>query len=177
MQLLHDTFYFSAIWRLQVPGWNDRKHRRKHLPNSVPRKFDTREQFDHNIASFTSIVINHSVSSSCNDRSLLTYVEKTLFKNLQGVSIKCTRPIWMLFEESRTLMSLCVILYKSQSLYVLFGTLQQVFWATWFLGSEIECIFRPLKFLCVEQVNFWHRSLNDKVLRSNHPVLSVKISS
>ena len=48
---------------------NDCKHRRKHVPNSVPSNFDVCGHFDCNIASFTSIVINGSVSSSCNDRS------------------------------------------------------------------------------------------------------------
>ena len=48
---------------------NGRKHRRKHVFESVPSSSDTREHFDYNIASFTGIVINCSVSSSCNDRS------------------------------------------------------------------------------------------------------------
>ena len=46
-----------------------------------------------------------------------------------------------------------------------------------FSGSEIICIFRLLKFMCIVQVNFWHNSLSDKLLGSNHPVLSVEISS
>ena len=48
---------------------NGRKHRCKHVSDSVPSSFDTREHFDYNIASLTGIVINCSVSSSCNDRS------------------------------------------------------------------------------------------------------------
>ena len=48
---------------------NGRKHRRKHVSDSVPSSSDTREHFDYNIASFTAIVVNCSVSSSCNDRS------------------------------------------------------------------------------------------------------------
>ena len=36
---------------------------------SVPSNFDAPEHFDYNIASFTSIVINCSVSCSCSDRS------------------------------------------------------------------------------------------------------------
>ena len=36
---------------------------------SVPSNFDTRERFVSNITSFTSIVINYSVSYSCNDHS------------------------------------------------------------------------------------------------------------
>ena len=48
---------------------NGSKHRCKHVSDSVPSSFDTFEHFDYNIASFTSIVINCSVSSSCNDRS------------------------------------------------------------------------------------------------------------
>ena len=35
----------------------------------VSNGFDTREHLDYNIASLTGIVINCSVSSSCNDRS------------------------------------------------------------------------------------------------------------
>ena len=48
---------------------NDRKHRRKHVSNSVPSSLDAREHFDYSIASFTSTVISCSVFSSCNDRS------------------------------------------------------------------------------------------------------------
>ena len=48
---------------------NGRKHLCKHVSDSVPSSFDTREHFDYNIASLTSIVIGCSVSSSCNDRS------------------------------------------------------------------------------------------------------------
>ena len=48
---------------------NSRKHCCEHVPDSVPHNFDTREHFDYIIASFTGIVINCSVSSSCNDRS------------------------------------------------------------------------------------------------------------
>ena len=48
---------------------NGRKHRCKHVSDSVLSSFDTREHFDYNITSLTSIVINFSVSSSCNDRS------------------------------------------------------------------------------------------------------------
>ena len=50
-------------------SYNGRKHHRKHVADSVPSSFDTREHFDYNIASFTGIVINCSVSSSCNDHS------------------------------------------------------------------------------------------------------------
>ena len=46
-----------------------RKHRRKHVSDSVPSSSDTRGHFDYNIASLTGIVINCSVSSNCNDRS------------------------------------------------------------------------------------------------------------
>ena len=49
--------------------FNSRKHRCKHVSDSVPSSFDTREHFDYNIASLTGIVFNCSVSSSCNDRS------------------------------------------------------------------------------------------------------------
>ena len=35
---------------------NGRKHRSKHVSDSVPSNVDTREHFDYNIASFTSIV-------------------------------------------------------------------------------------------------------------------------
>ena len=48
---------------------NGRKHRCKHASDSVPGSFDTCEHFDYNTASLTGIVINCSVSSSCNDRS------------------------------------------------------------------------------------------------------------
>ena len=48
---------------------NGRKHRCKHVSDSVPSSFDTREHFDYNIASLTGIVINCSVCSSCNDGS------------------------------------------------------------------------------------------------------------
>ena len=48
---------------------NDHKHRRKHVPNSVLSNSDAGEHFDCNITSFTSILINCSVSSSSNDRS------------------------------------------------------------------------------------------------------------
>ena len=41
----------------------------KHVPNSVPSNSDTPEPFDCNIESFSSIVINRSVSSSCSDRN------------------------------------------------------------------------------------------------------------
>ena len=41
----------------------------KHVSDSAPSSFDTREHFDDNIASLTGIVISCSVSSSCNDRS------------------------------------------------------------------------------------------------------------
>ena len=59
---------------LVVKAWspyscNGRKHRCKHVSDSVPNSSDTREHFDYNIASLTGIVINCSVSSSCNDRS------------------------------------------------------------------------------------------------------------
>ena len=37
--------------------------------DSVPSSSDIREHFDYNITSLTGIVINCSVSSSCNDRS------------------------------------------------------------------------------------------------------------
>ena len=39
------------------------------IANSVPSSFDKREHFDYNIASLTGIVINCSVSFTCNDRS------------------------------------------------------------------------------------------------------------
>ena len=48
---------------------NGRKHPCKHLSDSVPNSFDTREHFDYNIASLTDIVIYCSVSSSSNDLS------------------------------------------------------------------------------------------------------------
>ena len=48
---------------------NGRKHRRKHVSDSVPSSYDAREHFDYNIASLTGIVFNCSVSSSCSDRS------------------------------------------------------------------------------------------------------------
>ena len=49
---------------------NGRNHRCKHVSDSsVPSSFDTCEHFDYNIASLTGIIINCSVSSSCNDRS------------------------------------------------------------------------------------------------------------
>ena len=48
---------------------NGRKHRHKHVSDSVPSSCDTREHFDYNIASLAGTVINCSVSSSCNDRS------------------------------------------------------------------------------------------------------------
>ena len=48
---------------------NGRKHRCKHDSDSVPSSFDTREHFAYNIASFTGIVINCSVSFSYNDPS------------------------------------------------------------------------------------------------------------
>ena len=47
---------------------NGRKHRCKHVSDSVPSSFDTLKYFDYNIASLTGIVIKCSVSSSCNDR-------------------------------------------------------------------------------------------------------------
>ena len=58
----------------QAKAWspyscNGRKHRRKHVSDSVPSSSDTREHFDYNITSSTGNVINCSVSSSCNDRS------------------------------------------------------------------------------------------------------------
>ena len=67
--------YFTEIsYRKHDKAWspyscNGRKHRYKHVSDSVPTNFDTHEHFDYNIASFTGIVINCSVSSSCNDRS------------------------------------------------------------------------------------------------------------
>ena len=48
---------------------NGRKHSCKYVSDPVPSSFDTREHIDCNIASLTGIVINFSVSSSCNDRS------------------------------------------------------------------------------------------------------------
>ena len=59
---------------LKTKAWspyscNGRKHRCKHVSESVPSGSDTREHFDYNIASLTCIVINCSVSSSFNDRS------------------------------------------------------------------------------------------------------------
>ena len=47
---------------------NGRKHLCKHVSGSVPSSFDTREHFDHKIASLTNIAVNCAVSSSCNDR-------------------------------------------------------------------------------------------------------------
>ena len=48
---------------------NGRKQRCKHVSDSVPSSFDTREHFDYNIAGLTGNLINCSVSSSCTDRS------------------------------------------------------------------------------------------------------------
>ena len=60
------NMYFKA-W--SPYSCNGRNHHRKHVSDSVPSSSDTREHFDYNIASLTGIVINCSVSSSCNDRS------------------------------------------------------------------------------------------------------------
>ena len=62
-------FYFMLS---QSYAWfpyscNDHEHRCKDVSDSVPSSFDIREHFDYNIASFTGIVINCSVSSSCNN--------------------------------------------------------------------------------------------------------------
>ena len=48
---------------------NGRKHRCKHVSDSVPSSFDTSEHFDYNIASLTGIVLNCSASFSWNDPS------------------------------------------------------------------------------------------------------------
>ena len=57
----------SKAWSLYC--CNGRKHRRKHVSDSVPSSSDTREHFDYNMAILTGIVINCSVSSSCSDCS------------------------------------------------------------------------------------------------------------
>ena len=48
---------------------NGGKDRCKHVSDSAPSSFDARQHFDYNAANLTGIVINCSVSSSCNDRS------------------------------------------------------------------------------------------------------------
>ena len=64
----------GEIMQLIAKAWspyscNGRKHRRKHVSDSVPSSSDTHEHFDYNIASLTGIVINCLVSSICNDRN------------------------------------------------------------------------------------------------------------
>ena len=64
---------FQAVL-IHVKAWypyscNGRKHRLKHVSDSVSNSSDTREPFDYNIASLTGVVINCSVSSSSNDRA------------------------------------------------------------------------------------------------------------
>ena len=62
------AFCFGQAWAPY--SCNGHKHRCKHVSDSVPGSFDTRKHFDY-IASLTGIVmiINCSISSSCNDRS------------------------------------------------------------------------------------------------------------
>ena len=66
------TLFQSVL--IHVKAWspyscNGRKHRLKHVSDSVLSISDTCEHFDYNIASLTGIVMNCSVSSSCNDRT------------------------------------------------------------------------------------------------------------
>ena len=63
------AIYYTSSKAWSPCSWNGRKHRSKHVSDSVPSSSDTREHFDCNIASLSSIVINCSVSSSCNDCS------------------------------------------------------------------------------------------------------------
>ena len=65
----HMLTILPTVWR---PGLMETRPKRpgpRDVSDSVSSSFDTREHFDYNIASLTGIVINCSVSSSCNDRS------------------------------------------------------------------------------------------------------------
>ena len=63
------TIYYTSSKAWSPYSCNGRKHLCKHVSDSVPSSFDTREHFDYNIARFTSIANNCSVSFGCNDRS------------------------------------------------------------------------------------------------------------
>ena len=73
-------------------------YRHKRVPNSVPSNFGTNKHFDYNIASFTSVVINCSVSSSCNDHTILNL--STAYATLNQTDM--VKQLLMLFETHCT---------------------------------------------------------------------------
>ena len=67
LSLKQQNYKARSLYKAWSPySCNSHKHRRKHVSDSVPSSSDTCKHFDYNIASLTGIVINCSVSSSCN---------------------------------------------------------------------------------------------------------------
>ena len=60
------VYSIKSLFKAWSPySCNGRKHRCKHVSDSVPSNFDTREHFDYIISSFIGTVVNCSVLSSC----------------------------------------------------------------------------------------------------------------